>query len=124
MDLAQLNLRRSFETDVAEQLEQQLPKKSRLLTLFNRFDLGSKRNKSTIDGMGDRIARLKTLVSLPRLAGVCRMPGLANVDISETFKHGLIIVLRHIFIFVAILACITTSNAISIHYCCHRFCYH
>lgn len=68
MDLAQLNLRRSFETDVADQLEKQLPKQSRLLKRFTRFDLGSKRNKSTIDGMADRIDSLKNLVgsaSLP-----------------------------------------------------------
>jgi hypothetical protein len=117
MDLAQLNLRRSFETDVAEQLEQQLPKKSRLLTLFNRSDLGSKRNKSTIDGMGARIDSLKNLVSLPGLAGLCQMPRLANDDISETFKHVPIIVLRYITTFVAILAPI--SNAISIPHCQH-----
>jgi hypothetical protein len=85
MDLARLNLRRSFETGVAEQLEQQLPKKSELLTRFNGFDLGSKRNTSTIDGMATRIESLKTLVSLPRLAGLCQMPSLANDDISETF---------------------------------------
>ena len=59
MDLAQLNLRRSFETDVAEQLEQQLLKKSRLLTLFNRLDLGSKRNKSTMRRHGGQNRELE-----------------------------------------------------------------
>jgi hypothetical protein len=64
MDLAELNLRRSFETDVAEQLEKALPRDSQLLRRFNRFELGSKRNKSTIDGMGARIDSLKNLVRL------------------------------------------------------------